>query len=106
MTGSNNDEEIAGESPYHSSQHGQILTEIESTQQDVESQQIGKDIPDILRQPQVIGTLCLLQRLAAAIRRGQLIGGHAAKQGIGPTRGLSSTLMIHITLMTSTTTCR
>ena len=37
MSGSNDDEEIAGECPNNCTQHGQILTEVEGTKQDIEA---------------------------------------------------------------------
>ena len=63
----NDDEEIAAERPYHSTQRGKIPTEVEGTQQDIEAQQVGKNIPYVLRQPQVICLLHLCQRIRTLI---------------------------------------
>ena len=54
VSSGNNDEEITAESPYYRAKNGQFATEVESTQQYVEAQQIGKYIPHILGQPQMI----------------------------------------------------
>ena len=37
MSCSNDNEEITAERPYHRTQHGQIPTEVEGTQQDIEA---------------------------------------------------------------------
>ena len=55
MTCGNNNQEIGREGPDNTSQRRQLLTEVEGPQQDVESQEIGKHIPHVLRQPEVIG---------------------------------------------------
>ena len=106
MTCSNDDEEIAAECPYHRAQHGQIPTEIKGTQQDVEAQQIGKHIPHILWQPQVIGINTLRQHISTVIRWSHLIGRHTSKQGIRPSCYLTSLLIILMSLLTSTPICR
>ena len=49
MSCSNDDEKITAERPYDSTQGGQIPTEVEGTQQNIEAQQVGKYIPNILR---------------------------------------------------------
>ena len=50
MTSGNNDEKVATECPYHSTQSCQIDTEVKGTQQDIEAQQVHEDIPHILGQ--------------------------------------------------------
>ena len=63
----NNDQEIGRERPDNTSQCCQVLTEIKGPQQDVESQEIGKHIPHILRQPEMIGIGSLRQHIGRMI---------------------------------------
>ena len=51
MSGSNDDKEIRGERPQDGPQGSQRLAEIERPQQNIESQQVGKDVPYIFGQP-------------------------------------------------------
>src|SRR3712207_3054981 len=67
MSGRYNNKEIAGESPYHGAQNSQGLPEIESSQKYIEAQQIGEKVPNILRQPQVIGFLGMREDATALI---------------------------------------
>ena len=106
VSGGNDDEEVAGERPHDGPQCRQILTEVEGTQQDVEAQQVGKDIPHVLGQPQVIPRRGLRQQLRRVVRRRQLIRRHTAKQRIGPARALAGTLVILHCLLTGTSPSR
>ena len=106
MASGDDDEEIAGERPYHGAQHGQVPTEVESSEQDVEAQQIGEDIPYVLGQPEVIGIGYLAQQGGTIVGRGHLIGGHASEQGVGPAGFLTRTLHILGTLLPCPTSCR
>ena len=54
MTGCYDNEEITAESPYHGAKRCKIPAEIEGAQHDIEAEKIGKDIPYILGQPQVV----------------------------------------------------
>ncbi len=45
----------------------QLLTEVEGTQQDIEAQQVHKEIPHIIGQPQVIGILYRRQHISTII---------------------------------------
>ena len=78
------DEEIAAERPDDASQHSKVLAEVESAQQDVESQQIDKHVDDAHGQPELIHLLGALEHVLTLIRRRQLIGGHTAEEGVGP----------------------
>ena len=62
VAGSDDNEEIGAEGPQHRTQCSQVLTEVEGSQQDIEAQQIDKQIPHIVGQPQVIGLLDGRQR--------------------------------------------
>ena len=77
-----------------------MLTEVKGAQHDIEAQQIDKQIPHIIGQPQVIGLFYGRQRSGTAIRRGNLIGGHTREDGIGPSRALTRTIIILCTLLT------
>ena len=101
----NDDEEIAAEGPYHRAQCSQIPPEVERPQQDIETQQIDKQIPHILGQPQVIGLHQLAQSVGTLIRRSRLVGRHTAEGGVGPPRGLSRLLMIDRGLLSGTPSC-
>ena len=79
VSGSNDNEEITGESPDDRTQNSQLLAEIKSTQQDVEAQQIGKHIPHIFGQPQVVSVHHLAQCVGTFVRRSRLIGGHTSE---------------------------
>ena len=68
VSGSNDNQEIGAESPKYRAQRCQLLTEIEGAQHDVEAQQIDKQIPHIVGQPQVIGILHLRQQVRTLIR--------------------------------------
>ena len=55
MSCGNDNKEIAAESPYQRTEDRQLMTEVEGTQKDVESQQIDKHIPHVVGKPQVVG---------------------------------------------------
>ena len=90
----NDDEEIARERPDDTAEHGQIPAEVEGTQQDIESQQVGKHIPHVLRQPQVVGLLRLLQQLRTLVRRRYLVRRHTTEQRVRPSRPLTGALVV------------
>ena len=98
------DEEIGGEGPEDRAQGCQVLTEIKGPQQNIEAQKIGKHVPNVLRQPQMVGVCSLRQQIGGAIRRGHLIGRHTAEQGIRPTGTLSRTIQILDSLLSCPTT--
>ena len=106
VTSGNDDEEIAGEGPHDGSQRGQIPTEVEGPQQDIEAQQVGKHEPYVLGQPQVIGIDTLLQHRGAVVRRRRLVSRHTAEHGIRPTADLTRSLVILIHLLANTFVCR
>ena len=83
-----------------------MLTEIERSEQDIETQEVGEYIPHIFRQPQMIGIYHLRQQIRGAVRGSHLIGGHTTKQGIGPTTSLTCFLQILDTFLSGTTSCR
>lgn len=60
-------EEIAREGPYYGAQSRQRLAEIERTKKDIESQQISKDIPHVLRKEKMISLYDLAQSVGAAV---------------------------------------
>ena len=106
MAGSDDNQEIGTESPDDGAQRSQILTEVEGAEQNIEAQHIGKDVPHILRQPQVIGFDSLRHVVGRMIRRCHLVGGHSTKQGIGPTTAFSCLLLILNTFLTSASSSR
>ena len=106
MSCSNNDEEVAAERPYHSTQGRQIDAEVKGTQQDIEAQQVHEDIPHILGQSEVIDGLYLRQQGRTGVCRRHLVGRHTSKQGIRPTGTLSRTLQIFRCFLSCSTSCR
>ena len=94
VAGGNDDEEVAGEGPYHRPEHGQIPAEVECPEQDIEAQQVGEDVPHDVGQPEVVGLARLVEQLYAVVGRCQLIGWHAAEQGVGPSRPFTGALQI------------
>ena len=100
------DEEVRRERPDDGSQHSQLLAEVEGAQQDVEAQEVGKDVPHILGKPQMVGVHDLLQTVGTRIRRRSLIGGHAAECGVGPARHFAGAGVIFRLLLTSSATRR
>ena len=76
MSGSDDDKEIAGESPHYGSQSGKIPTEIEGTQQEVEAEKIYEYVPYILRKPEMISIHHLGEAARATVTRRRLIGRH------------------------------
>ena len=106
VAGSNDDKEIGRECPYDGTQHRHPATEIECPHQDIEAQQIYKNIPHILRQPEMIGIDGLHQWLRTAIRRSHLISRHAAEKGVRPARHLARSLPVLHLLLTGTYTGR
>ena len=101
----NDDEEIGGKGPEDRAQGCQVLTEVESAEQDIEAQEIGKYIPHVLRQPEVIDIGGLRQQVGGAIRRCHLVRWHTTEQGIGPTGTFSRTFQILDSLLSCSTTC-
>jgi hypothetical protein len=79
MTCCYDDKEIAAECPHHSSEGSKIPTEIKGTEHDVEAQEVGKDIPHILRQPKVISLNNTVKTLRTLIGRSTLIGRHTTE---------------------------
>ena len=106
MAGGYNDKEVAAESPYYRAKHSQLAAEVEGTQQDIEAQQVGKDVPHILGQPQMIELAHLVEHLLAVVRRRHLVGRHTAEERVGPTRYLSCALIILRKLSSGTTSGR
>ena len=103
---SNDNQEIRGARPDDTTQGSQMLTEVESPQQDIEAQQISKHIPHVLRQPQVIGIHSLRQHLRRTIRGRHLVSRHTSEQGVCPSAALARLLSVLNTLLTSTASCR
>ena len=106
VTGGNDDEEVTGESPYHSTQGCHPLTEVEGTEQDIETEKVGENEPHILWQPQVVGIHSLVQSVHTLVRRHHLIRGHAAEHRIGPTRRPTGLLLELSSLHHGTLACR
>ena len=100
------DEEIAAESPDDTAQYGQILTEVEGSQQNIESQQIGKHQPHIFGKPEVIDVLGALEQLLAIVGRRHLIGWHTAEDGVGPAGLLAGLLLVLYRFLAGATSCR
>ena len=104
MSGCYDNEEIGRESPNDGSQSRHPHLEIESTEQNVESEQHHEYIPDISRQVQMIQILNPLQPIRRIIARRHLIGRHTSENGIRPTGTLSCPLQIFLALLTGTDT--
>ena len=102
VAGGNDNEEIGREGPHHAAQRRQVPTEVEGTQQQIETQQIGKQIPHIVGQPQVPHVLHLRQHVRRLVRRCQLVGGHTREQRVGPTGALAGLLVIFLLLLSGT----
>ena len=83
-----------------------MLTEVEGTQQDIETQQVGKDKPHILGQPQMIGIHRLRQQISRSVRRSHLIGRHTTEEGIRPSATLTGLLQIFDTFLSGASSCR
>ena len=67
MSGGDDNQEIGRERPDDRAERRQMLSEVESPQQDIESQQVHEHIPHVLWQPQVIGINHLRQQVGRAI---------------------------------------
>ena len=106
MSSSNDNKEIAAESPYYSTQRCQIPSEVKGTQQDIEAQEIGKDIPYIFGKPQMIGFLHFCKRIGTLIRRSCLVCRHTPEYRICPTGTLACTLIVFRSLLSCSTTSR
>ena len=102
---SNDNQEIGRESPDDTTQGRQMLSEVEGTQQDVEAQQVGKHIPHVLWQPQMIGIHSFRQHIRRAVRGCHLISGHTTKQGIRPTAALTRLLQVLYTFLSCSPAC-
>ena len=106
MTGCDNDKEVGRECPDDTTQRRQRLSEIESTQHDVEAKKIYEYIPYIIWQPQVISLSYLVEHLGTAIRRRHLISWHSAEYRVGPASSLASLLLVKFLLMSQSLACR
>ena len=106
VSGSDDDEEITGESPYDGTEDSHPPTEVEGPQQDIEAQEIDEHVPHVFGQPQVIGFLGLSQGLRALVRRCHLVGGHTTEEGICPTGHLARALAVLRLLLSGTYTGR
>ena len=89
MSSGDDDEEIGAECPYYGPQCGETLTEVEGAEQDVETEHRGKDVPHIVREPQVVSLLHEGHRLGRIVRRCNLVSRHAAKETCCPSRGIA-----------------
>ena len=98
-------QEIGRESPDDGSQGGQQLSEVEGPQQDIEAQQIGKQVPYVVGQPQMICVDGGLYDITTLIRGCYLVGRHTSKHGVGPTRHLPCTLIILRLLVSQSLSC-
>ena len=94
MSGGNDDQKVGGEGPDDTSQRRQRLSEVEGAQHDVEAQQVGEDVPYVLRQPQVVGVEGLRERARGVVGRRDLVGRHSAEEVVHPARALARTLII------------
>ena len=54
MSGSDDDEEIAGECPHHGTERCKIGLEVERPEHDIESEQVDEKIPHVFGQSQMI----------------------------------------------------
>ena len=77
MTGSNDNEEIAGECPDHGSQCCHPYLEIKAAEHDIEAQEHNEHICGNIRQAQGVPCLDSSQCIGAVVRRCQLICRHA-----------------------------
>ena len=102
VSGSDDNQEIGAESPQHGTEGGEMAAEVEGAQQDIETQKIGKKIPHIVGQPQMIGVGSHGHGLGTLVRGGQLVGGHSAKQAVGPARHLAGALLVLVHLLSRT----
>src|SRR5574344_1596860 len=106
MTCSNDNEEICAECPYHRAQRRQGLTEVESPEQDIESEHVCKEIPHIVRQPQMICIRHCVQCVHTLIRRCALIGRHTAECGVSPSAYLPGLLIVFGCIPSESHSCR
>ena len=104
MSGSDDDEEVAAERPYHGTQRRQVPTEVEGTQQDIEAEEVGEDVPYVLRQPQVVGVDNLVEAVGAILGRRGLVRRHAAEGTAGPAAALAGLLVVLCRVLTQTAT--
>ena len=63
MTCSNDDKEVAGESPHYSTKRSHPVAEVKGAQQDIESEHGHEDVPHVVGKPKVIGFLDKCHRL-------------------------------------------
>ena len=94
MSGGDDDQEVGGEGPDDTSQRRQRLSEVEGAQHDVEAQQVGEDVPYVLRQPQMVGVEGLRERARGVVGRRDLVSRHSAEEVVHPARALARTLII------------
>ena len=106
VSGGNDNQEVGREGPQYGAQSCQIATEVEGAQQNVEAQEVRKQVPHVLGQPQVVGIDGRRQRVGAVVRRCRLERRHAAEQSIRPARTLTRALIILQLFLTSSTACR
>ena len=106
MSGSDDDEKVGRECPDDTSQRRQRLSEVEGTQHDIEAQEVYKDIPYIVWQPQMICLHNLAEHLITVIRRRHLIGRHTAKHRVRPSCSLSRLLLEEFLFMSQSLSCR
>ena len=106
VSGGDDDQKIGREGPHHTAQCRQRLPEVESPQQDVEAQKVGKKEPYIVRQPEVIGVHHLRQAVCRLIGRRHLVGRHTAEDGVCPACRLTCTVLVLCHFLCRSDTCR
>ena len=67
VTGADDDEVIAGESPHHSTEGGHPRLEVEGTQEDIEAQQHHKHQHHIVREVELVEPLHAVQPLGGGV---------------------------------------
>ena len=102
MAGSDDDEIIAGKRPKDGTKGGHPHLEIEGAQEDVEAQQHHKYQYHIVGEVELIDALRLMQAFRRGIGGSYLVGGHAAKESVGPTGAFTVALAVLLHLMGST----
>ena len=102
MSGSNDDEEVGREGPDNGAQSCHPHLEVECTEQDIESQQHHKHIPDISRQVQVIEILDALQPVGRVVAGCHLVRRHPAEDGVCPTGPFTGPLQVFLSFLSGT----
>ena len=105
MAGSNDDEEIAAESPQHAAEGTDGRPQGEAAHEEIETEKIEEDVAQRSCSKEAEHPSDASEQVGRTVGRRNLIGGHAGEQAVGPARGLARGLVEEFLFVTLPHAC-